>query len=109
MKSVRGFKAGMGCLILAATSLGGCVMTAAPGHYASAVVTVAPPTPRVEVYGAPPVTGYVWLGGYWDWVGGRYVWHTGSWGPGRPGYHWVSHTWVRVGGGWRMTQEHWAR
>ena len=109
MKSANGFKPGLGCLIVTGALLGGCVMTPAPGHYASEVVTVAPPTPRVEVYGAPPVAGYVWLDGYWDWVGGRYVWHTGSWGPGRPGYHWVSHTWVHVGAGWRMTQEHWVR
>src|SRR5271168_5620796 len=83
-------------------ALAGCVVVPDQRHYADGVVMVAPPAPRVEVIGEAPAPGYVWIGGYWDWVGGRYVWHAGSWGPGRPGYHWVAHGWVRSGGGWRM-------
>jgi hypothetical protein len=109
MNSVRGLKAGMGCLLMAGALLGGCVVAPAPGYYAGGVVTVAPPAPQVEVVGVAPAPGYVWFGGYWDWVGGRYAWHAGSWGPGRPGYHWVAHGWVRAGGGWRMAPGHWAR
>jgi hypothetical protein len=110
MISARGLKAGIGCLLVAGTLLGSaCVVTPAPGYYGGGVVTVAPPPPQVEVVGVAPAPGYVWFGGYWDWVGGRHVWHAGSWGPGRPGYHWVPHTWVRAGGGWRMSQGHWAR
>ena len=110
MNSVRGLKAGAGCLLLAGALLGGCVVAPAPRpYYGGAIVTVAPPAPQVEVVGVAPTPGYVWFGGYWDWVEGRHVWHAGYWGPGRPGYHWVPHTWVRAGGGWRMAPGHWVR
>ena len=109
MRSIRGLKAGAGALLVAGALLGGCVVAPAPGYYGGAVVTVAPPAPEVEVYGAPPYAGAVWLGGYWNWVGGRHVWVGGHWDHGRPGYHWVPHTWERSGGGWRMHEGHWAR
>ena len=32
--------------------------------------------------GVAPVPGYVWFGGYWNWVGGRHVWDAGSLGSG---------------------------
>jgi hypothetical protein len=86
--------------------LGGCVVTARPAY---GVVTVAPPAPQVEVIGAPPVAGYVWFGGYWNWVGGRHVWVAGHWGAGRPGYHWVAHRWVEGRGGYHLEEGHWAR
>ncbi len=113
MRSMRGFKAAATAVLAAGTLLGGCVVAPAPGYYGGyyggAVVTVAPPAPQVEVYGVAPGPGYVWIGGYWNWVGGRHVWVPGYWGAGRPGYHWVAHTWVRAGGGWRLAPGHWAR
>jgi len=94
---------------VAAMTLGGCVVTARPA-YEGPVVTVAPPPPQVEVYGVAPAPGYIWFGGYWDWVGGRHVWRAGHWGPGRPGYHWVNHQWVQgPHGGWHMVSGHWQR
>ncbi|HMK84526.1 MAG TPA: hypothetical protein VK437_01095 [Steroidobacteraceae bacterium] len=108
MNSLRGFKAGAGAALLAAALLGGCVVAPAPGYYGP-VVAVAPPAPQVEVVGVAPTPGFVWFGGYWNWVGGRHVWVAGHWGPGRPGYHWVPHAWVHEGGGWRMHEGHWAR
>ena len=109
MNSFRGMKAGMGAVLLAGALLGGCVVAPAPGYYGGgAVVTVAPPAPQVEVVGVAPYPGYVWMGGYWDWVGGRHVWVGGRWAPGRPGYHWVPHQWVAARGGWRMAPGHWA-
>ena len=54
MDSVRGLKAGIGCLIVGGALLGGCVVTPAPGYYAGGVVTVAPPPPRVEVSALRP-------------------------------------------------------
>ena len=92
-----------------AVALPGCVVVPDQGHYVGGVVMVAPPAPRVEVIGVAPNPGYVWIGGYWNWVGGRHVWVGGRWDHGRPGYHWVPHTWERSGGGWRMHQGHWAR
>ena len=108
MHSIRGLKAGAGALIVAAALLSGCYVGPAPGYYGG-VVTVAPPAPQVEVYGVAPYPGAVWIGGYWNWVGGRHVWVGGHWDHGRPGYHWVPHAWVHEGGGWRMHQGHWAR
>jgi hypothetical protein len=93
----------------------GCVVYPAQPYYTGEVaqygdvVTVAPPAPQVEYIGPPPVAGYVWLGGYWGWQGGRHVWVGGHWSPPRPGYHWVPHTWQPYGRGWRMNQGHWAR
>jgi hypothetical protein len=110
MKSLHGIKTLVGIAVLSGALLGGCIVAPAPGYYrGGAVVTVAPPAPQVEVYGVAPQPGFVWFGGYWNWVGGRHVWVPGYWGPGRPGYHWVPHTWVRAGGGWRMREGHWAR
>jgi hypothetical protein len=106
----KGSKAGVGAaIVLAALTLGGCVVTARPA-YQGPVVTVAPPAPQVEVVGVAPAPGYVWFGGYWEWVGGRHVWRAGHWGAGRAGYHWVGHHWVQgPGGGWHMVPGRWER
>lgn len=90
-------------------ALPACVVVPDQGHYAGGVVMVAPPAPRVEVVGVAPDPGYVWTGGYWNWVGGRHEWVAGRWVAGKPGYHWVVHTWVRAGDGWRMHPGHWER
>lgn len=100
--------------VAAATLLGGCVVRGSvavpePVVYVGGTVNVAPPPPQVEVYGAPPAVGYIWLGGYWNWVGGRHVWVGGHWEAPRAGYRWVPHEWVHAGGGWRLREGHWAR
>lgn len=107
MKSTRIFRVGAASLLLAGALLGGCVVAPAPGYYRGAVVTVAPPAPLVEVVGVAPAPGYLWFGGYWNWVGNRHVWVAGHWGPGRPGYYWVPHAWVPAAGGWRLARGHW--
>ena len=81
----------------------------ARGYYGDETVMVAPPAPQVEVVGVAPAPGYVWIGGYWNWVGGRHVWVGGHWDAGRPGYHWVPHRWVAYHGGYRMQRGHWER
>ena len=88
-------------------ALGGCVVAPAP-YYGGAAVTLAPPAPRVEYYGAAPYPGYFWIGGYWNWGGGRYVWvpgrwarppyprarwAPGHWGHDRHGYYWIDGRW----------------
>jgi hypothetical protein len=90
--------------------LSACVVTPTPyGYYAGPAIAVAPPAPQAEYYGAPPYAGAVWIGGYWNWVGGRYVWAPGRWEAGRPGYRWVPHAWVHGGGGWHFQRGYWAR
>jgi len=96
------------CLLLT-VALAGCVIVPDQRHYAGGVVMVAPPPPREEVIGVAPVPGYVWMGGYWGWVGDRHEWVPGRWAPPRPGRHWAGHQWVRQGDGWRMRPGHWER
>ncbi|HEX4153331.1 MAG TPA: YXWGXW repeat-containing protein [Steroidobacteraceae bacterium] len=99
------------CLLgaLAMTAIPACVVTPDQRHYADGVVMVAPPAPQVEVVGTPPQPGYLWVGGYWDWVGARHQWVAGHWAPPRRGYHWVATEWVRQGDGWRLRRGHWQR
>ena len=93
-------KPGLVAAVVAATvSLSACVV--APGYYGESVV-VAPPPPRVEYVGAPPVTGYVWIGGFWNGSGGRHVWVPGRWSPPRHGHVWVPHRWQHDGSNWRQ-------
>ena len=97
-------------LALTMTALTGCVVTARPAaFYVGPTVAVAPPAPIVETYGVAPGPGYVWMGGYWNWVGGRHVWVGGHWEAGRPGYRWEPHHWVHRPDGWHMAPGHWAR
>ena len=96
--------------LLGGSLLAGCVVRPiGPPVYVGATVAVAPPADRVEYVGVAPVPGYVWFGGYWDWVGARHVWVAGHWGPGRAGYHWVPRRWVAVRGGWRVAPGRWVR
>lgn len=96
------------CLVVAAIPAG-CVIVPDQRHYADGVVLVAPPPPREEVVGVPPTPGFVWLPGYWNWVGNRHEWVEGHWAAPRPGHHWVAHRWVRQGDGWRLRPGHWER
>jgi hypothetical protein len=99
----------LGGLVLASL-LSGCVIAPARPYYRDeGVVAVAPPPPREEIIGVAPAVGYIWLGGYWGWNGGRHVWYGGHWEAGRPGHYWVPHAWVQGGGGWRLNPGHWER
>lgn len=103
-------RAALGAALLCATlGLAGCVVAPPYYGYAGEVVDVAPPPPQAEVYGAPPMAGHVWIGGYWNWVGHRHVWVPGRWAPPRHGHTWVPHRWEPVHGGWRGHPGHWRR
>jgi hypothetical protein len=73
------------------------------------VVTVAPPQPEYEVVGVAPVAGYIWIGGFWNWVGGRHMWVGGRWEAPRQGYGYVPHRWQQDGRGWRANPGRWER
>jgi hypothetical protein len=90
-------------------SLGGCIIEPARVRYVGDVVVTAPPEPRYEEYGAAPSVGYVWIGGYWNWVGGRHEWVGGHWSEPHPGYRWEAHRWEHVNGGWRLREGRWVR
>jgi len=101
--------AGLASGLFLAAALAGCVAVPVQRHYVGGVVMVAPPAARVEVIGVAPAPGYVWLGGYWGWVGGRHVWMQGHWAAPHPGHRWVANQWVRQGDGWRLRRGYWER
>lgn len=89
--------------------LGGCIVAPAPvGRpvYREPVI-VAPPPLRAEYPGPAPAVGYVWIGGYWNWIGGRHEWAPGHWEAPRPGYNWVPHRWEREGDRWQQHGGRW--
>ncbi len=65
-----------------------------------------PPAPIYEAAPAPRA-GFVWAPGFWQWEGGRHLWHAGYWMPERHGYHWVPDRWAQVHGGWHHEVGHW--
>jgi hypothetical protein len=83
----------------------GFAFTAQPAPAAYVYVQTAPPAAIVETVPARPGPGYVWVGGYYRWYGGRYVWthgywahHAGAWCGGHwhhgyHGYYWVDGHW----------------
>ena len=103
---------------LAACSLSGCVISPLPpaggGYYADGpgplvVAPMAPPPMIAEQVVVAPAPGYIWIGGYWSWYGGRHVWTAGRWTPPRAGYRWVPRQWHQGSGGWHQQGGHWAR
>lgn len=75
----------------ATLTLGGCAVVPAEHHgygapygyyddYDRGTLIVTPP-PRVEYRGLPPVASYIWIDGYWNWLGTRHVWVPGYWAP----------------------------
>jgi hypothetical protein len=113
-------RAGLVLVSLGALSLAACVVAPYPVRRGRGpvqpdpdddgpVVDVEPPPPLYEAPVPPPAVGYVWIGGYWNWVGARHVWVRGYWAPPRVGLVWVPHRWVRYGRGWRMTPGSWRR
>jgi hypothetical protein len=70
-------------------------------------VTQTPPTPHVEVVGAPPGPEYAWMPGVWQWHG-AWVWAPGRWGlRPRPNAVWISGQWTRYGQGWVWIRGYW--
>ncbi|WP_091194822.1 YXWGXW repeat-containing protein [Formivibrio citricus] len=96
-------------LVATSALLGGCVVTTGGEPYYVETVRVAPPPLRVEYPGPPPVVGYIWIGGYWNWVGTRHVWVPGRWEAPRHGYIYVPHRWERSGDHWRPHGGRWER
>ena len=53
--------------------MAGCVVAPANRPHYNEPVRMAPPPPRVERVGPPPVAGQIWIDGYWNRVGPRTV------------------------------------
>jgi hypothetical protein len=66
--AVAGAAALTGSIVVPA---GGRGRYAGCGGYSGGPVMVALPLPQGEVIALAPRPGYFWIGGFWDWVGGR--------------------------------------
>jgi hypothetical protein len=97
--------------LVVAASLFGCVVAPVPvaRPYYGEPVMMAPPPPRVEYVGPPPVLGQIWIDGFWNWTGNGHYWVPGRWEAPRPGYYWAPHRWERDGDHWRQSGGHWER
>ena len=82
MKSLTGAS-----LLCALLLLGGTAF----GQVSLGITIGRPPAPRVvKVIPPSPGPDYLWVGGYYYPVGGKYVWHAGYWSrPPYAGAHWV--------------------
>lgn len=76
-------------MLVGSLALGGCAVVPVDDYgyygddyryYERDTVIVAPP-PRVEYRGLPPAASYIWIDGYWNWVGHRHDWVPGYWAP----------------------------
>ena len=103
-----------GAVLIAGLLASGCAVVPAPMPVAVAqgdvYAPMAPPPVQYEVVPALPFAGAVWVGGYWNWSGGRHVWVPGRYVRPRSGYHWQPHHWERgPRGGWALQGGIWVR
>jgi hypothetical protein len=82
-------------------ALSGCVVAVRPapvvyeqpvpaGAPEEVIVTQDPPAPLYETVGVAPGPGFIWIGGYYHWNGGGWVWYRGHYArPPHPGAVWI--------------------
>ena len=91
--------------LLMAVALGGTLLISAcggSGYYVSAQLD----EPAYERPVSPYADG-VWIGGDWNWSGGRYVYQQGHWEHGRAGHTYVAGNWEQGSRGYRWHRGHW--
>jgi hypothetical protein len=60
-----------------------------PGAPEEVTVTQDPPAPLYETVGIAPGPGFIWVGGFYEWNGGGWIWRRGHYAhPPRPGAVW---------------------
>jgi WXXGXW repeat (2 copies) len=102
MKRFRSY--GLTGALLGVMLLGSC----GHGHYYVGVA-YGPPAPIVEEpYGVAPGPYYVWTPGFYDFVGGTWVWRRGTWRRRpHPVDRWVAPRWEHEGNGYRFHEGGW--
>jgi hypothetical protein len=84
------------------------VATTAPQPVVVATVPTSPVPPPEVAPGVSPGSDYVWLAGYYNWVGDHYVWMPGTWvrAPQATAV-WIPGRWVPTTGGYMWVPGHW--
>jgi hypothetical protein len=70
-------------------------------------VPFAPPPLKDEVKTPCPALGYIWVAGYWDFIGGHNVWRDGRWVQGKIGYEYIRARYEWDGKAWQFHVPHW--
>jgi hypothetical protein len=86
------------------------VVYAQPGYAepGEVVVTEDAPPPVAEVVGIAPGPGFLWVGGYYHWNYGRWVWMRGHYErPPHPGAVWVRPRYAYRGGARIYVRGYW--
>jgi hypothetical protein len=93
--------------LLGALAIAGCAPAFGPAGVE--FIVRRPPPARVEVRVAPPGPADVWIGGYYAWQRGDYVWIGGRWDrPPQPMYRrWAPGHWVHARQGWYWVEGRW--
>ena len=104
-------------LVASAMTLAGCAGRYGPYGTPGGVTTTAgivyvqtaPPPQKYVIIPRRPAPTAVWIEGYWDWTGVRFVWVDGLWNinPPRAGVVWVPHRWVKTNRGWYRKPGEW--
>lgn len=91
----------------AAVLLAGMLVTGCGPAYVRASYGPPPPA-RYGAVGFAPGPGYVWTDGYYNRVGGSWVWVNGRWAvPPRGHGVWVRPEWRQERGNWRFHRGYW--
>lgn len=95
----------------AMTLLGALALCGCPHATYFAAVRVGPPAPVVYgPVGVAPAPGWIWLDGYYDWVGNGWVWRPGRWArPPHAGWVWRKPYYEPYHNGYRVHQGYWSR
>ena len=73
-------------------------------------IVQSPPAPRRVTVPPRPVKSAIWIDGYWDWTGVRFVWVDGYWNRNPPpGQVWERSRWIHTNRGWYRTPGRWRR
>ncbi len=95
--------------VLAGVLLASSMLTACASQAYVAYRVPAPPPPlAVGAVGYAPGPGVVWVDGFWDLHGSRWVWVSGEWRrPPRARAVWVRSYWEPHGRSWRFHRGYW--
>jgi hypothetical protein len=90
------------------SALMGTALFLAPAH-AEVVVHTKPPHAVSERPPAPPGPGYMWINGYQQWDGSKFVWQPGHWQkPPREHAIWMGARWEKTPQGYVFIDGWWA-